>query len=340
MNTKIISFLIVVSTILLAVSCDYHDDQVRSLQGQWKFSIGDNKDWANPEFDDTKWDKIYVPSKWEDQGFVGYNGFAWYRKHVRIPKKYDEYSLYLHLGRVDDADEVYFNGTLIGNTGSMPPEYKGAYNERRRYFIPTNLINYNKDNIIAVRVYDYREGGGIRNGTVGIFRQDELPVDFDLSGKWKFQIFDSLQWKDESYDDSNWKTINVPAYYESQGYEDYDGFSWYRKTFDMPESLKNKKLVLVLGKIDDIDQVFINGKLAGGLGEFKASPDSMDIESYWDEFRGYYIQDNIKWKDKGNVIAVRVYDRRGNGGIYEGPIGLVDQNNYSKYWENIRKRRW
>jgi sialate O-acetylesterase len=332
--------MIIIFALPFMVSCEYHKDQVRSLQGQWKFSIGDNKNWAKPDFDDSKWEKIYVPSKWEDEGFVGYNGFAWYRKNVRIPKKLETSSLYLHLGRIDDSDEVYFNGTLIGNTGSMPPSFKGAYEETRRYFIPRNLIQFNKENVIAVRVYDYREGGGIRNGNIGIFQQDELSVDFDLSGHWKFQLFDSLQWKDELYDDSGWKTINVPSTYENQGFEDYDGFSWYRKTFDLPVSLIDKKLVLVLGKIDDIDEVYINGKLAGGLGEFKSTPDSINIESYWDEFRGYYLPDNIVLKDKGNVIAVRIFDKEGNGGIYEGPVGLVDQNNYSTYWENIRKRRW
>ncbi len=31
------------------------------------------------DFDDSKWDKITVPSSWENQGFRGYNGYAWYR---------------------------------------------------------------------------------------------------------------------------------------------------------------------------------------------------------------------------------------------------------------------
>ena len=340
MKNKINLIIFAVLALISITSCEYEKDEVKSLQGQWKFSIGDNKNWANPKFDDSNWEKIYVPAKWEDQGFVGYNGFAWYRRTVRIPKRLEVYSLYLHLGRIDDVDEVYFNGTLIGSSGSMPPSFKGAYDEYRRYYIPRNLIEFNKDNLIAVRVYDYKDAGGIRSGNIGIFRQDELAVDFDLSGRWKFHLFDSLQWKEDSYNDANWKAINVPATYESQGYEDYDGFSWYRKTFDLPTSLRNKKLVLVLGKIDDIDQVFVNGTFVGGLGEFKASADSIDVESFWSEFRGYYLPDNIVLKDQGNVIAVRVFDKKGNGGIYEGPIGLIDQDNYAKYWANIRKRRW
>ena len=32
-----------------------------------------------------------------------------------------------------------------------------------------------------------------------------------------------------------------------------------------------------------------------------------------------------------NVIAVRVYDERLTGGIYQGPIGLMTEDNYDDY---------
>ncbi len=44
------------------------------LSGAWKFSIGDNEQWADPEFDDRNWESIQVPSPWESQGFHGYDG--------------------------------------------------------------------------------------------------------------------------------------------------------------------------------------------------------------------------------------------------------------------------
>jgi len=50
------------------------------LNGEWKFRIGDNKDWADPAFSDAGWTTIKAPGPWEDQGFRGYDGYAWYRK--------------------------------------------------------------------------------------------------------------------------------------------------------------------------------------------------------------------------------------------------------------------
>jgi len=54
-------------------------ERVINLHGKWKFSIGDKSLWGDRYFNDSKWEDIFVPSKWEDEGFNGYNGYAWYR---------------------------------------------------------------------------------------------------------------------------------------------------------------------------------------------------------------------------------------------------------------------
>jgi hypothetical protein len=330
--------LILLTSSLFFFSCEYHPEKIRELKGQWKFSIGDNNEWANPGFNDKFWDRVYVPSSWEDQGYRGYNGFAWYRRHVTISKRYEKTSLYLFIGKIDDVDEVYFNGKLIGSSGTFPPDYKGAWEIQRRYPIPHNLINFSGENVIAVRVYDGHDLGGIRGGKFGIYRSDVIPLDVDLSGVWKFQLNDSTIWKNEDFNDADWKTINVPEHWEDQGYEDYDGYAWYRRKFDMPSQLIDQKLVMVAGKIDDIDEVYINGKLIGHTGVFETDSDEPETYGYYDEFRGYYLPDDFKLKEKGNVIAIRVYDSRGGGGIYEGPIGIVTQDNYTKFWRNNKRR--
>lgn len=99
---------------------------------------------------------IYVPASWNDEGFSNYAGFAWYRTSFMIDFQPDE-PLFLELGRIDDSDEVYINGKLIGSTGGMPPNYFTGYNINRLYLIPTEYLVKGKENVIAVRVYD--EGG-------------------------------------------------------------------------------------------------------------------------------------------------------------------------------------
>ncbi|MEJ0034001.1 MAG: hypothetical protein WDO15_28375 [Bacteroidota bacterium] len=81
-------------------------------------------------------EQIYVPSKWEDEGFNGYNGFAWYRTSFdgqELEDKLGSYSIFL--GYIDDVDEVYFNGHKIGSSGSFLRGITPHYNAFRSYFI-------------------------------------------------------------------------------------------------------------------------------------------------------------------------------------------------------------
>lgn len=143
------------------------------VQGKWKFTTGDDPQYAQPTFDDSGWKEIEAGIPWEYQGFDGYDGFGWYRIKTTIPSsmkgsiaKYG--GLELDLQKIDDVDETYLNGMLIGKQGQMPPNYVSAYDADRRYMIPADKILWDKENTIAVRVYDQTGGGGIYNGPVSL----------------------------------------------------------------------------------------------------------------------------------------------------------------------------
>jgi hypothetical protein len=309
------------------------------LEGRWKFSIGDDENYAQITYLDSDWEEIFVPSSWEDQGYHGYNGYAWYRKSFQIPRKIKGGIVYLSLGYIDDVDEVYLNGYLVGFTGSFPPEYETAYNSYRRYPVPANLLKENADNIIAVRVYDSQLVGGIIHGDIGIYAEKELfEIEVDLSGKWKFETGDNKDWNKKDFDDTDWDEIIVPSRWETQGYRNYDGVAWYRKKFIIPNNLLNEKLVVVLGKIDDIDEAYLNGKLIGSTGKIKEDPWESNFGPEWQEFRGYYVLKDLL-KSGENVLAVRVFDAFKDGGIYEGPIGIVKQEDYVKYWKKAKSKK-
>lgn len=316
--------------------------KVKDLRGYWKFSIGDDAAWADPRFDDSSWEEIRVPSSWENEGFHGYNGYAWYRTKIELPSDIKDYTLYLQLGFIDDVDEVYLNGTLIGSTGTFPPEFNTAYNAFRNYIIPPSALNSSGVNTIAVRVYDSMLEGGIINGDIGIYTDGAaLKLAINLTGSWKFKTGDNKEWKSSKFDDATWNSILVPSYWEAQGYKDYDGFAWYRRTVTVKKELLKSKLVLVLGKIDDIDEVFINGRKVGATGEMFDDPFFITYNQEYAEFRGYYLTDDML-KEGINVIAVRVYDGYKDGGIYQGPVGIVKQSDYRRYWKekNSRKSIW
>jgi sialate O-acetylesterase len=305
------------------------------LAGNWKFILGDNMKFAHAGYDDSDWEDLYVPAAWQDEGFRNYFGYAWYRKTVEIsfgPKD----NLYLELGSVDDVDEVYLNGQFIGRTGGFPPDYYTAVNYPRRYPLPAEYLKQGK-NVIAVRVYDEGGAGGIVRSSevsVGIYNYTGFTENsINLFGKWKFHLSDNPAWSAETVDESGWEDIVVPSSWEAQGFKDYDGFAWYRKTFKLPDNFKRNDLVLILGKIDDMDEVFINGKLIGGTGPIEKKWASNDEYS---KYRTYFIEEGLLRPGKNNVIAVRVYDQVGAGGIYEGPITLLPRNEYKQFWKKYR----
>ncbi len=309
--------LIVVSSISINSSAQILNKKYH-LEGHWSFSVGDQEDWKEAGFDHSMWDQIKVGQSWESQGYDDYNGIAWYRKILNVNEK-PLNSVYLKIGAIDDADEVYFNGSLIGRKGSFPPNPETAYNQDRMYEIPLNLWKTGK-NTIAIRVYDYYLDGGIINNPVAIYEDNsEEYLSYNLAGEWHFKAANSSQFKTYEYNHSNWKTINVPGRWEDQGWEYLDGIAWYRKTFYLPNQINNKELYLVLGRIDDEDVVYLNGEK---IGETKNSNGSWNRTAYR-ELRIYRIRKGLLSSNKPNVIAVKVKDEQLDGGIYEGPIGLV-----------------
>jgi hypothetical protein len=311
---------------------------IQSLKGNWSFSIGIDNDWSLPGYDDSNWESIRVPASWEDQGFNGYNGYAFYRKKITISSSLKDRMLYLNMGYIDDVDEVYLNGKKIGATGGFPPNYHTAYNAERIYYIPEELIKFDGVNVIAVKVYDTEQAGGIVGGEIGIYGgKNSIALDVNLQSLWKFREGDDMKRKDMAYNDSEWNEIFVPARWEDQGYRDYNGYGWYRKTFVFNGSPEGERMIIVLGKIDDIDEVYINGTLVGSTGYFPPrTKNQSNSGGEYNAFRGYYLPEGLLKKGQKNVIAVRVLDNGGEGGIYEGPVGLLSQKKYIAYWKTIK----
>jgi len=134
--------------------------------------------------------------------------------------------------------------------------------------------------------------------------------------RWKFQVGDDLAWANPKFDDSNWNSIITGKIWEQQGYDNLDGFAWYRFSVVIPSTLKEKAVkqggfLLRLGRVDDSDATYFNGKLIGQSGDFPPNY----ISAYAMD-REYTISvADVLW-DQTNTIAVRVYDGGGGGGLY------------------------
>ena len=311
--------------------------QIKSLQGYWSFSVGDNLNWRIPSHNFSAWDKISSGASWESQGYEGYNGYAWYKKRIDITNVSVQDKIYLKIDRIDDADEVYFNGALIGHMGAFPPQPQTAYFQERLYEIPTNLINNNGVNTIAVRVYDIYDMGGIL-GEAGLYKDVSASyLLYDLSGYWKFKVGKSEKYKQFDYDDTNWDELYVPEKWESQGYPNLNGYAWYRKSFDWNNISYNDELIVVLGRIDDKDIVYLNGEKIGAIDDLKRGKYFAGKEDY-QTLRAYRISRSSLNRGK-NVLAIQVWDDRYDGGIYDGPMGIMTVEAFEKYFAEYEQSK-
>lgn len=298
--------------------------QVVDLRGPWKFHIDDKPAWSKADFDDSAWETLFTPSAWEDEGFHGYDGFAWYRKTFDGRQLDKSLHYYLGLGYIDDCDEVYVNGKLVGFSGSMPPRFKTAYNKERKYPLPAEFINFSGPNTIAIRVYDVTLGGGIIDGRLGIYKsKDTDHLAIDLRGVWSFTPVRNMELTEP---EREWKKIMVPEAWEYQGHAKYDGYARYQRTFVLPDQLAGIPLVLLVGKIDDFDKTYINGKLVGSTNDGKRYGQS---QSY-DRQRAYPIPAGVLKKGV-NTIDILVEDMGNLGGLYAGTVGIARQEDYIRY---------
>ena len=340
----LINITVLSLTILLLVGCFKKNSSTQNngeteklvldLSGRWKFSLGDDMSWKDQKFNDANWEKVKVPSSWENQGFPGYDGYAWYRTSFTFNSEMEDKDLYLVLGYVDDVDQTFINGNLIGVSGGFPTNYRTAYNAFRKYYIPKEYLNNGGENIIAVRIYDAELDGGILSGRIGLYTYEGgFEPDVNLSGIWDFKIGDDSSFLKNNTIDSIADKLMVPAHWDVQGYQDYDGFAWYKKTFFLPKDFAGESMILLTGKIDDIDQTFVNGILVGSTGKWNFTDIPTDFNSN-EEYRTnrvYSVPQKLLKFGETNTIAVRVYDGFKEGGIYDGSVGLIKQSNYRKY---------
>lgn len=135
----------------------------------WKFHRGDDMAWLKPGVNEKEWEFVdKLPQNWETHsGYDSARVYGWYRKTILIPSEWKKYKLYLPLGVIDDAGEVFLNETIIGTIGEFPLVYKPAKDMLLEVELPQSAIKYNKENVISIRIYDDRGDGGIVRGPIG-----------------------------------------------------------------------------------------------------------------------------------------------------------------------------
>jgi sialate O-acetylesterase len=115
-------------------------------------------------------------------------------------------------------------------------------------------------------------------------------------------------WAAPELDTAGWKAMALPAGWEQAGLPGFDGIAWFRRAVEVPAEWSGKACTLHLGPIDDMDTTFVNGKLVGATNTWQAP-------------RDYAVPAGVI-KAGRNLIAVRVLDTGGAGGLYGKPEDL------------------
>lgn len=89
---------------------------------------------------------------------------------------------------------------------------------------------------------------------------------YNFNQGWRFAKGNFAAASKTDFNDSQWQAANLPHGLEllpteASGGVNYQGPAWYRKWFDVPTSLKGKKIYLYFEAVMGKSQVWINGKL-------------------------------------------------------------------------------
>ncbi|WP_143306066.1 glycoside hydrolase family 2 TIM barrel-domain containing protein [Chitinophaga vietnamensis] len=153
------------------------------------------------------------------------------------------------------------------------------------------------------------------------------PLMLSLDGTWQFHIAKNPAARPEGFfkpgfDDSKWKTIQVPANWQTAGYAPYiftdveypfppnppfvpkddNPVGSYRRSFELPAAWKGKQVWLHLEAVNSFFYVWVNGKYTG-LSKDSKTPAEFDVTPYLHAGR--------------NEIAVQVF-RFSDGSYLEG----------------------
>ncbi len=145
---------------------------------------------------------------------------------------------------------------------------------------------------------------------------DKLPA--SLSGEWLFRIGHDPAFASPFREHRNWQRIHVPGPWERQGWRDYDGHAWYRLSLVVSSDLAGQDLGLDLGRVADVDEVFLNGRRIGSTGSFPPHFDKATLAR-----RFYLIPREVLRLGQLNELSIHVYNDSSFGGIL-GPSPELD----------------
>ncbi len=161
--------------------------------------------------------------------------------------------------------------------------------------------------------------------TVSALRSASTGEILKVQGPWLFRKDPAGKglergWQGRGADLRGWIRLAARSALEGKIWAAYDGWGWYRKEMGIPSSWKGKRVRLVFDSVDDMYELYVNGKKAGGYGKLDRSESSY-LKRTWVDVTPFLEP------GRENLFVVRVYDWVGAGGLNgevwltTGPVG-------------------
>src|SRR5882672_9595483 len=145
------------------------DKNITTLNGPWKFMVGDNMQYAQSSYDDSGWETMdltappgahdddvglsgYIPG-WTAKGHPNYSGYAWYRLKIPLDSLTVNNLALAAPSAIDNAYQLFINGSLSGSAGDFSGTVPIIYSIQPRMFLLPENVKQEKDIVIAFRVW-------------------------------------------------------------------------------------------------------------------------------------------------------------------------------------------
>ena len=139
-------------------------------------------DWSSINTDVSDWQPIQTPARWSKTSakpLHDFDGIIWTQTTFELSEAAASRSATLSLGPIDDSDDTYVNGTLVGSN-------KRKWFEPRIYKIKASILKPGK-NIVTIKIRDGGGRGGIYGDEADLFLRIGKEV-YNLSGQWLYKI--------------------------------------------------------------------------------------------------------------------------------------------------------
>jgi sialate O-acetylesterase len=160
------------------------EKETQKKQLAWQNAV-DNEDpgikekWFLPGSGSAGWSRMKLPQVWEGAGLPGLDGVVWFRKEVIVGAGDAGKEAKLSLGPIDDSDETYVNGILVGKTINQ-------YDLPREYTVKQGILKEGI-NLICIKVIDTGGNGGL-NGNENQMNLELGGNSLGLAGEWLYRV--------------------------------------------------------------------------------------------------------------------------------------------------------